>query len=159
MSESTDAHEAEGAGAIETAAEQSNLWTQVTEDPLELQEHVDFVASPDCGAIATFIGRVRDHDGGRSVTQLHYSSHPQASDVLAEVAREFMATSGATKIAVSHRVGALSIGDDALIAAVSAPHRDAAFVVSELVEQVKLRLPIWKKQDFVEGDSEWVNSP
>lgn len=137
-----------------------SVWTEVSDQPLNLDRHVEFVSVPECGAVATFIGRVRDHDKGRSVTQLEYSSHPSAAAVLAEVANEQLTVSGVSRIAVSHRVGTLSIGDDALIAAVSAPHRELAFAtIADLVEQVKQRLPIWKKQDFVEGDSEWVNSP
>lgn len=140
--------------------ELTKIWAVVSEEPLHLDQHIEFVSAPECGAIATFIGRVRDHDHNRSVTKLEYSSHPSVKEVLAEIAAEQLAQSGAARIAVSHRVGTLEIGDDALIAAVSAPHRGLAFTtVTELVEQVKLRLPIWKKQDFVEGDSEWVNSP
>lgn len=137
-----------------------SVWTEVTDQPLDLARHVEFVSSPECGAIATFIGRVRDHDNGRSVTQLEYSSHPSVGEVLEQVAKEQLDKSGVNRIAVSHRVGSLSIGDDALVAAVSAPHRELAFAtIAELVEEVKAQLPIWKKQDFVEGDSEWVNSP
>lgn len=138
----------------------SDVWTLVTEAPLNLAEHIDFVSADQCGAIATFIGRVRDHDKGRGVSGLEYSSHPSASEVLAEIATEQLEQSEATKIAISHRVGSLEIGDDALVAAVSAPHRDVAFAaIEQLVEQAKARLPIWKKQGFDDGSAEWVNSP
>ena len=118
------------------------------------------VASDAHGAVALFCGVVRDHDGGRSVTRLEYSAHPTAQQTLEEVAAEIAATSeGVRAIAVSHRIGTLHIGDAALVAAVSADHRRAAFeTCSRLVDTVKDRLPVWKHQHFADGTDEWVNS-
>jgi molybdopterin synthase catalytic subunit len=103
---------------------------------------------------------VRDHDSGHSVTRLEYSAHPTAQQTLADVAAEIAADcTGVRAIAVSHRIGALEIGDAALVAAVAADHRQAAFdTCARLVDSVKARLPVWKHQFFADGADEWVGS-
>ena len=112
------------------------------------------------GAVVGFSGVVRDHDGGRTVTRLEYSAHPSAQQTLAEVVAEVAAAAvGVRAIAVSHRIGKLEIGDAALVAAVAADHRQAAFeTCARLVDSVKERLPVWKHQFFADGSDEWVNS-
>ncbi|BCI55227.1 molybdenum cofactor biosynthesis protein MoaE [Mycolicibacterium litorale] len=138
----------------------SVLRATVTEQPISLAEHEDLVAHESAGAVVSFAGVVRDHDGGRGVTRLEYSAHPSAAQVLAEVAADIAAASqGVRAIAVSHRVGPLEIGDAALVAAVAADHRRAAFdTCSRLVDAVKDRIPVWKHQFFGDGSEEWVNS-
>ena len=132
----------------------------VTEEPIDLTEHEDLVAHESAGAVVSFAGVVRDHDGGRGVTRLEYSAHPPAAHVLEEVVAEIAADAdGVRAIAVSHRVGPLEIGDAALVAAVAADHRRAAFdTCSRLVDAVKDRIPVWKHQFFGDGSDEWVNS-
>ena len=100
-------------------------------------------------------------DGGRSVLELEYHSHPSASDVVAEVVESLASKyPGVHGIAVSHRVGPLKIGDVALACAVAAEHRGEAFsLCSDLVDEVKARLPVWKRQVFSDGKDEWVNCP
>ena len=132
----------------------------LTDQPIESSEHEDLVAHHAAGAVVVFAGVVRDHDGGRHVTRLDYSSHPTAEQTLADVVAEIAADStGVRAIAVSHRVGTLHIGDAALVAAVAADHRRAAFeTCARLVDSVKDRLPVWKHQFFADGTDEWVNS-
>jgi molybdopterin synthase catalytic subunit len=129
--------------------------------PLSVDEHADLVAHDAAGAVVTFAGVVRDHDGGRSVRELEYSGHPTADQVIREVAEDVASrASGVRSLAVSHRIGPLRIGDVALACAVAADHRREAFVVcAELVDEVKRRLPIWKRQVFDDGTDEWVNCP
>ncbi len=136
------------------------LRADVTEHAIELAEHEALVAHEAAGAVVGFAGVVRDHDGGRTVTRLEYSAHPTAAQTLAEVAAEIAADChGVRAIAVSHRIGALQIGDAALVAAVAADHRAAAFeTCARLVDIVKERLPVWKHQFFADGSEEWVNS-
>lgn len=136
------------------------LRADVSEQPIELADHEALVANASAGAVVSFAGVVRDHDGGRAVIRLEYSAHPQASQTLAEVAAQVAAESdGVRAIAVSHRVGVLEIGDAALVAAVAADHRAAAFATcARLVDVVKERLPVWKHQFFADGSDEWVNS-
>ncbi|CAM3882428.1 molybdenum cofactor biosynthesis protein MoaE [Tsukamurella strandjordii] len=133
---------------------------QVTEEPIDLAAHEAAVIRAEAGAVVGFIGAVRDHDGGRGVTRLEYSAHPTAARVLAEVvAREAAAAQGVRAVAVSHRVGPLAIGDAALVVAVSADHRGAAFATcARLVDAVKEALPVWKHQIFADGTDEWVGS-
>jgi molybdopterin synthase catalytic subunit len=136
------------------------LRVELTERPIDTADHEAVVANAAAGAVVSFAGVVRDHDGGRSVTRLEYSAHPTAAQTLAEVAAEIAADSpGVRAIAVSHRIGTLHIGDAALVAAVAADHRGAAFdTCARLVDMVKARLPVWKHQFFADGTEEWVNS-
>lgn len=136
------------------------LRAEVTEHVIELAEHEALVVHESAGAVVGFAGVVRDHDGGRTVTRLEYSAHPSAQQTLADVAAEIAADChGVRAIAVSHRIGALQIGDAALVAAVAADHRAAAFeTCARLVDMVKERIPVWKHQFFADGTEEWVNS-
>jgi molybdopterin synthase catalytic subunit len=132
----------------------------LTDEAIDLSEHEGMVAHEAAGAVVGFSGVVRDHDGGRTVTRLEYSAHPTAEQTLADVAAEIAAESvGVRAIAVSHRIGVLEIGDAALVAAVAADHRQAAFhTCARLVDTVKARLPVWKHQFFADGTDEWVGS-
>ncbi|WP_245266947.1 molybdenum cofactor biosynthesis protein MoaE [Saccharomonospora piscinae] len=134
---------------------------QVTDSALSVDEHARLVADAGAGAVVTFGGVVRDHDHDRTVTALHYEGHPTAGEVLARVVTEVVGRRGGVRaVAVSHRLGALAIGDVALACAVAADHRGEAFATcSELVDEVKARLPVWKHQWFADGTDEWVNSP
>jgi molybdopterin synthase catalytic subunit len=133
---------------------------RVVDQPLSVAEHEDAVADKAAGAVVSFAGVVRDHDHGRSVTELEYVGHPTAGDVIAGIAAEFAARPEVHAVAVSHRVGMLGIGDIALACAVSTSHRAQAFAAcAELVDEVKKRLPIWKRQVFTDGQEEWVDCP
>ncbi|MGC9667045.1 molybdenum cofactor biosynthesis protein MoaE [Planosporangium sp. 12N6] len=141
-------------------AEDSTTTVAVTTGPLDLAAHERFVARAEAGAVVSFAGVVRDHDHGRGVLELEYEGHPTAERILAEVAAEVAADPAVYAVAVSHRVGRLEIGDVALAAAVSTAHRAAAFAAcARLVDEVKARLPIWKRQVFADGTEEWVNCP
>ncbi|MBL0884867.1 molybdenum cofactor biosynthesis protein MoaE [Myceligenerans indicum] len=114
------------------------------------------VAAPECGAVVTFRGVVRDDDGGRAVTGLDYEAHPDAAAVLRKVCQA-VGTETGLRVAAVHRYGHLEVGDVALVAAASAGHRKEAFeACSLLVERIKAEVPIWKKQQFTDGESEWV---
>lgn len=132
----------------------------LSEDAIDLAEHEALVSHRAAGAVVGFAGVVRDHDGGRHVTRLEYSAHPSAEQTLVEVANEIVRDrEGIRAIAVSHRVGVLHVGDAALVAAVAADHRRAAFeTCALLVDTVKARLPVWKHQIFADGSDEWVGS-
>jgi molybdopterin synthase catalytic subunit len=114
------------------------------------------VGSAASGAVVTFSGVVRDHDGGRGVSALDYRGHPDAERFLAECVRRIADETGVA-LAAAHRVGELRIGDVALFAAASAAHRAEAFDACErLVDLIKQEVPIWKRQHFSDGVSEWV---
>lgn len=150
----------EHGAAVQVGAPRIAL-AQVTEQPLSVEAHAELVNDQAAGAVVTFGGVVRNHDGGRSVDTLFYEGHPSAGDVLARVVAEVVARRGGVRaVAVSHRLGALAIGDVALACAVAADHRAEAFATcAELVDEVKAQLPVWKHQHFRDGSDEWVNSP
>ena len=132
----------------------------VSGEPLDAAAHEAAVRDPRAGAQVVFCGVVREHDEGRDVVELEYQGHPSADAVLREIAAEVAAEPDVLALAVSHRVGVLAVGDVALVAAVATAHRQAAFAIcARLVEEVKHRLPVWKRQVFADGSDEWVNCP
>ncbi|SDO99904.1 molybdenum cofactor synthesis domain-containing protein [Actinopolyspora xinjiangensis] len=133
----------------------------MTEEVIDVSWLAERVGHRAAGAVVTFAGAVRDHDGGRGVRELEYTSHPSAEEVIAEVAADVLSRSdGVRALAVLHRTGMLGIGDVALGCAVSAEHRKQGFdTCAELVDEVKRRLPVWKRQVFHDGQEEWVNCP
>lgn len=132
----------------------------IRESVLSVDEVLDAVRHPRAGGIATFIGVVRELDHGRGVESLDYTSHPSAPQVLRELAERLAAGTDVVRIAAVHRVGHLEIGDTAVVVAVSAAHRAAALeVCRELIDALKLTVPIWKRQVFADGGDEWVGTP
>ncbi|WP_432490982.1 molybdenum cofactor biosynthesis protein MoaE [Kineococcus gypseus] len=132
----------------------------VTDAALDVAEHAALVGDAAAGAVVTFAGVVRDHDGGRGVHDLRYVAHPSAAAVLQRVAGEVAAACPVDAVAVSHRLGDLAVGEVALAVAVSAAHRAEAFTAcARLVDEVKAQLPVWKHQRFADGGAEWVDCP
>lgn len=137
------------------------LWTAVSDSPLDVAAHVARAGCAAAGAVATFVGQVRDHDPDVTgeVVGIEYSAHPDAPAVLERVAARWAADREVLGVAVSHRVGHLSVGDPAIVAAVATAHRRRAFeVCAELVEQVKAELPVWKRELLADGSHVWVGS-
>jgi molybdopterin synthase catalytic subunit len=133
--------------------------TELRAEPLSVDEVMSAAADPAAGAIAVFLGAVRDHDHGRGVTALSYSAHTSAQAELGRVAEKIAASYSILSMAVAHRIGDLQVGDLAVVAAVGAEHRDVAFAACHaLIDELKATVPIWKHQFFTGGDSEWVNS-
>lgn len=132
----------------------------IQETPLSVEAllaHLDDDAS---GGVVTFIGRVRDHDGGRAVTGLEYSAHPSALHRLEEVCAHIAERYDVRALAAEHRVGELGIGDLAVVVATTSGHRGSAFEASRaLIDTLKAEVPIWKHQRFADGTDEWVGSP
>lgn len=136
------------------------ILVQLTEQPIDLNSHTAAVDEHQSGAMVGFAGIVRDHDGGRAVSSVEYVAHPSAAAVLAEVVAEVTGRSEAESVAVSHRLGWLAVGDAALVVAVAGVHRAEAFATAmELVDEIKRRLPVWKRQVFPDGTDEWVACP
>ena len=110
------------------------------------------------GAVVSFAGVVRNHDHGVAVTGIEYVAHPSADRVLREIVAEYEGR--VHGIAVQNRVGRLGIGCVALYLAVSASHRkEAISCMDELIDEIKARLPIWKKQFLADGTHEWSQCP
>lgn len=135
----------------------------ITERPLlrDLVERV--VLGPKMGALVTFEGHVRNHDpeAADTVDRLEYSAHPDAekqlADILTEFSREASHPGGEIRIAAHHRIGSLKVGDVALIVCVAAAHRTDTFrICQDVVEQIKARVPIWKKQFTSSDEGTWL---
>lgn len=129
---------------------------KISKDRIDIDIVEAAVAGPEHGAVVLFSGVVRNHDGGQTVSALEYQAHPDAEKFLRACCAEVAAQSG-LPVAAVHRVGDLVVGDIALVAAVASPHRAEAFATcATLVERIKSEVPIWKRQHFATGTSEWV---
>jgi molybdopterin synthase catalytic subunit len=130
----------------------------VTDQEISAAHLASLVRSDKSGAVVSFSGDVRNHDGGKDVLTLTYEIHPSAQEVLQKIVSEVSAHYAVNDVAVAHRYGDIAIGECAFAVAVSANHREAAFdACSALVNAVKEKLPIWKHQVFVDGSDQWVN--
>jgi molybdopterin synthase catalytic subunit len=130
----------------------------LTGAPIQIQGLIDVVAGPARGAVATFLGVVRDHHRGRGVQALVYSAyHPMAEAVAAEIVSEAEAR-WPVRVALQHRLGGLSVGDIAVAVAVAGDHRDEAFAACRhVIEALKSRVPIWKQETYADGSVDWVD--
>ena len=130
----------------------------VSTSPISTSAYGALVASDAFGAVVTFSGNVRNIDQDKEVISLTYEIHPSAQEVLLTIVTEVADKYDLGNVAVVHRYGAIEIGESAFVVAVSAVHRGPAFLAcSELVDQVKARLPLWKYQVFADGSDQWVN--
>jgi molybdopterin synthase catalytic subunit len=133
---------------------------EVREAPLGVDEVLAQVRHPGSGAVALFVGVVRDHDHGEPVSALDYSAHPSVAQALRDVCNEVAARHAVARVAAVHRVGHLEVGDLAVVVAVSSPHRaEALEACRDLIDTLKSRVPIWKHQQFADGTDEWVGLP
>jgi molybdopterin synthase catalytic subunit len=132
---------------------------QFTRAPLDPQQLRVGLADPGCGGYAAFEGWVRDHNEGERVRHLEYEAFEalairEGERILAEAVTRY----GVAHALCAHRLGDLAIGELAVWVGVSAPHRDEAFRACRyIIDEVKHRLPIWKKEHYLNGDSGWVN--
>ena len=134
------------------------VFAEVSSDPIDTAALLAKVGSDEDGAALLFIGVVRNHAEGRKVTGMRYDVYAEmATEVLREIALEASILLGTDRIAVAHRFGELKIGEISVGIAVSSPHRAEAYEASRFViEEIKKRLPVWKKEHYVDGVSEWV---
>jgi molybdopterin synthase catalytic subunit len=131
----------------------------LTRDSIELGLLLAEVQAPDHGGIAAFVGTVRDHHGGRSVSRLEYSAYAAMAEV--ECARIVSEAESRwdCSVALKHRLGALDVGETAVAVVAASSHRDAAFAACRyVIEEVKRRVPIWKQEFFADGSVEWVGA-
>lgn len=133
---------------------------RVTEDELRTDEAVAAVESPAAGAVNVFLGVVRDNNLGRRVDHLVYDAYPSmAEKVMRELAEEAKSRFDLLDCAVLHRTGRLEIGETSLLIAVSSGHRAASFEGGHwLVNEIKKRVPVWKKEVWEDGE-EWIEGP
>ena len=125
-------------------------------DYLKLTEHV---RRPNCGGIVTFLGTVRDLTDGRTTAALDYEAYPgMAEKKMAEIERETRDRWPGSEVMIVHRLGHLEVGEVSVGVAVSCPHRAEAFEACRYaIDRLKLIVPIWKKENWADGTSEWVH--
>jgi molybdopterin synthase catalytic subunit len=130
----------------------------VVSQPIDAADVLARVGAPEDGAVLLFLGTVRNHAGGEAVGGVTYEAYERmASPVLAEIASEAADRLGTERLVVVHRVGELAIGDVSVAIAVSSPHRAQAYDASRyVIEEIKKRLPVWKREHYQDGRSEWV---
>jgi molybdopterin converting factor subunit 1 len=126
-------------------------------DPLSVDAAVAQVRDDAAGAIATFIGTTRAHSRGREVIHLEYEAYEgMAEQVMADLAAQLHVRHELCKVAIHHRVGRVDIGETSVVIAVSAPHRAAALAACrEAIDELKVSVPLWKKETYVGGE-EWI---
>lgn len=131
----------------------------LTEQPIRLDPLIDQVRSPDRGGIAIFLGLVRDHHQGRKVLALDYSAYgPMAEKVTEELVAEARRQWPEASVVVQHRIGSLTVGDTAVAVVAAAAHRGEAFEACRyVIEELKKRVPVWKREMYVDGAVEWVD--
>jgi molybdopterin synthase catalytic subunit len=130
------------------------------EEALDVAEVVAALEDDVSGGLTLFVGRVRDHDGGKGVRGLDYSAHPTARQRMQAVCEQVATAYDVHGVAAVHRVGSLDIGDIAVVIATTAAHRGEAFEASRaLIDTLKAEVPIWKHQRFADGSEEWVGTP
>ena len=132
---------------------------KVTTDPLSIDEAYAAVRKDGCGAVALFVGTVRDHHEGKKVTKISYSAFKEmAEKEFAAIAKEAEARWKTGAMYIAHRTGALAIGDASVVIAVSSPHRAEAFEACRYaIDRLKEVVPIWKKEHWADGSTEWVH--
>jgi molybdopterin converting factor subunit 1 len=132
---------------------------RIQSEPLDPRDIEALVANPAAGAMATFIGTVRDHGRGKSVTHLDYEAYAPAAELtLAQIGDEIRERWGVEHVAIAHRVGSLAVGEASVVISVASPHRDAAFEACRYaIERIKEIVPIWKKEHYADGAA-WLGS-
>lgn len=130
---------------------------RLSAEPLSVDDAVAEVRDDEAGAIATFIGTTRAHSRGREVIHLEYEAYEgMAEQVMAELAAKLVERHELRKVAIHHRVGRVEIGETSVVIAVSAPHRAAALAAcKEAIDELKVSVPLWKKETYVGGE-EWI---
>lgn len=131
---------------------------RLTHSPIQWEEILAKLRSPRCGAVVTFFGTSRNHHEGRAVRTLFYEAYEEmAKKKLEAIYRECLNQFEIENLAIVHRLGEVPIGEISLFVAASAPHRQAAFeAVMHTIDRIKEDVPIWKKEFFTSGESQWV---
>lgn len=135
------------------------IFVDIVEDVIEVEKLSQLVASPACGAACTFVGSVRERNHGKAVSAVSYDIFaPLARNVFKALANEAQQQCDHTlRIAVVHRCGRLAVGDVSVAIVVASPHRKEAFSAANfIIEAIKTRAPIWKKEHYFDGETEWL---
>ncbi|KAI2605001.1 Molybdopterin biosynthesis MoaE [Hypoxylon fragiforme] len=136
---------------------EDHCYVGLTRDHLNLNLVADKVRSPQAGAIVMFAGTTRDNFAGKPVKELQYSAYsPRALKTMLAICKDLRTTHGLISIAMIHRLGTVPIGEESILIAVSAPHRQAAWKAAEqALEDCKQRVEVWKREEFEGEDGVW----
>jgi molybdopterin synthase catalytic subunit len=144
-------------------AQETSLWDliQIRDSALDPARLETFLTDPSCGALTSFVGRVRSEHQGRAVSRLDYECfEPLARREMQRLAQEARQRWKLGPLVLAHRVGRLDVGDVAVVVAVTSAHRDEGFAACRfLIEELKAKVPIWKHEFFAEGGEAWVGAP
>lgn len=134
---------------------------RLSTDPLDTKACRDAILRDSAGALVVFEGNVREENEGRKVTRLEYEGAEElARKAFADIEAEAHEKFDILDVHCTHRVGDLAIGDTAVWIGVVAAHRDAAFQACRYtIDELKQRVPVWKKEHYADGDSGWLESP
>ena len=132
---------------------------RLTHEPIDYHALTECVRSSHCGAVVTFLGTVRDLTGGKETVALDYEAYPgMAEKKMAEIEADVRARWPVGDIVMVHRLGHLEVGEVSVAVAVSCPHRAQAFeACRHAIDRLKELVPIWKKENWADGSTEWVH--
>ena len=130
----------------------------IVREPIDPAHVMTLIGADQDGASLLFLGVVRDHNDGRSVGGVRYDAYEEMAErVLSEIVDEAARAQGTDRVAAVHRIGELKVGEVSVAIAVSSPHRAEAYEASRyVIEEIKKRLPVWKKERYGDGAEEWV---
>lgn len=133
-------------------------WAEITTDEIHGDALLRRVTTHEDGAAILFLGQVRNHNDGRAVSGMEYQGYEvMAQSQLLEIAREAEERCGGGQVAAAHRLGTLTLGEVSVAIAVASPHRDRAYEASRyVIEEIKKRLPVWKREHYVDGNQTWL---
>jgi molybdopterin synthase catalytic subunit len=139
---------------------EAEVYSAIIDTPIDVPRIVERVSSNANGATVIFVGTVREVNDGRDVTGIEYTAYrSMAERELASIVEEAAALAHSNDIAVEHRLGELSVGECSVAVAVAHPHRGRAFDAARyVIEELKRRVPIWKREQYVDGTREWVRA-
>src|SRR5215218_5731302 len=139
-------------------AELGAAWAAITHEPIDAARLLGSSLSDDDGAALLFWGVVRNHNDGRAVSPAEYTAYAEMAErTMRRIAEEAIARFGVGDVRVVHRVGKLAVGEASVAIAVASPHRAEAYEASRyVIEELKRRVPVWKREGYVDGESEWV---
>jgi molybdopterin synthase catalytic subunit len=131
----------------------------LTREPIDVTRLISIAASNDAGALSLFVGTVRDINGGRRVLRIEYTAYEAMAETeLARIVSEAAGRFDITALAVEHRIGTLELGDASVAIISAAPHRRAAIACTgHVIDEIKKRVPIWKREHYADGTREWVD--
>ncbi|HSJ63787.1 MAG TPA: molybdenum cofactor biosynthesis protein MoaE [Gemmatimonadaceae bacterium] len=132
----------------------------ITSAPIDAPALLREVAQPANGAAVLFLGTVREQNEGRAVTGIDYAAYERMAELeLEKIVREACDQFGTEHVVAEHRIGHLDVGEASVAIAAAHPHRARAFEAARwVIEEVKIRLPVWKREEYVDGTREWVGN-